>query len=341
LSFSLLRFTLRRLFAALLLLLGVTVVSFTLTNVVPGNPVLAAIGETAAANPVAAKAYRHRVGLDEPLPVQYWIYLKHALRGDLGNSRVDGRPVTSDLGSYAPATIELAIVAIVLALVFGISLGTAAAMLRDRWFDQSVRVFSLIGVSMPIFWLALVAVYLLTYRHRVFAGIGRLDPGMLPPPHVTGLYTVDALIAGKWATFRSALAHLLLPALVLAAYAVSLLTRFTRSAVLEALGNDFVRTARSKGLPELVIAFKHVLRAALVPIVTVSGVMLGVLLSGTVFIESIFAWPGLGQYAYLSATNLDLPAIMGVSLFVAAVYITVNFVVDVLYGFIDPRIRLQ
>lgn len=338
---SLLRFTLRRFVAAVLLLLGVTLVSFTLTNLVPGNPVLAALGETGAADPAAVKAYREHEGLDKPLPVQYFRYLDHVLHGDLGTSRLDGRAVSTDLGQYAPASIELAIVAIVLALVIGVTLGTAAALLRDRPFDQLVRVFSLTGVSMPIFWLALVAVYFLSFRHRVFAGIGRLDPGMVAPPHVTGLYTVDALIAGQWGTFRSAFAHLLLPSFVLAAYTVSLLTRFTRSAVLEVLGNDFVRTAHAKGLPELVVAFQHVLRAALVPIVTVVGVMFGVLLSGTVFIEAIFAWPGLGQYAYQSATNLDLPAIMGVSLFVASLYIVINFVVDLLYGVIDPRIRLR
>jgi peptide/nickel transport system permease protein len=338
---SLLRFSLRRLVAAVFLLVGVTLVAFTLSNLVPGNPVIAALGETGAANPVAVKEYRHHIGLDKPLPVQYLTYLRNVLHGDLGTSRLDGRAVSKDLTDYAPASIELALVAIALALVIGITAGTAAAMFRDRPFDQLVRVVSLTGVSMPIFWLALVAVYLFTFKYRVFAGIGRLDPGMTPPPHVTGLYTVDALIAGQWGTFRSAFAHLLLPSFVLAAYSVSLLTRFTRSAVLEALGNDFVRTARAKGISELAVAFRHVLRAALVPIVTVVGVMFGVLLSGTVFIESIFAWPGLGQFAYRSATNLDLPSIMGVSLFVAAIYIVINFVVDLLYGVIDPRIRLQ
>jgi peptide/nickel transport system permease protein len=340
-SSSLLRFTVRRLVAAVLLLFGVTLVAFVLTNLVPGNPVAAALGEAASADPVAVQAYRHRVGLDKPLPEQYWIYLKNAVQGNLGTSRLDGRPVVDDLREYAPASIELAIVAIVLALLIGITFGTAAAMLRDTWFDQGVRVVSLVGVSMPIFWLALVAVYFLTYKYRIFPSTGRLDPGMLPPPHVTGLYTVDSLLAGQWSTFRSAVAHLILPALVLAAYTISLLTRFSRSAVLEVLGNDFVRTARAKGLSEIGVAFRHVLRAALVPIVTVTGVMFGVLLSGTVFIESIFAWPGLGQYAYQSATNLDLPAIMGVSVFVASIYIVINFVVDLLYGVIDPRIRLQ
>jgi peptide/nickel transport system permease protein len=325
---------------AILLLLGVTVVAFTLTTQVPGNPALAALGETGASDPVAVKQYEHHMGLDRPLPVQYGTYLGHLLTGDLGTSRLTGDPVWSDLTHYAPASIELAIIAIALALLIGVTAGTIAAMTRDSPLDQGIRVVSLVGVSMPIFWLALVAFYLFVYKYPIFSGIGRLNPGALPPPHVTGLYTIDALIAGQWGTFDDAIAHLLLPALVLAAYTVSLLTRFSRSAVLDVLGNDFVRTARAKGLPETTVGFRHVLRAALVPIVTVAGVMFGILLSGTVFVESIFAWPGLGQYAYRSATNLDLPAIMGVTIFIALIYIVINFVVDLLYGIIDPRIRL-
>jgi peptide/nickel transport system permease protein len=337
---SLFRFCIRRLIGAVFLMLGVTLVAFVLTTQVPGNPALAALGETGASDPVAVKAYEHHMGLDKPIPVQYLTYLGHLLAGDLGTSRLTGNPVADDLKQYAPASIELAILAIVLALVIGVTAGTVAAMLRDSPLDQGIRIVSLVGVSMPIFWLALVSFYLFVYKYPIFPGIGRLDPGAIPPPHVTGLYTVDALLAGQWGTFKDALSHLLLPAFVLAAYTVSLLTRFSRSAVLDVLGNDFVRTARAKGLPEKQIGLRHVLRAALVPIVTVAGVMLGILLSGTVFVESIFDWPGLGQYAYRSATNLDLPAIMGVTVFIALIYIVINFMVDLLYGVIDPRIRL-
>jgi peptide/nickel transport system permease protein len=340
-STGLWRFSLRRLIAALLLLIGVTLVAFVLTNVVPGNPVISALGETGAANPAAVKAYRHHVGLDKPLPVQYLTYMKNLLHGDLGTSRLDNRPVRKDLADYAPASIELALFAIFLAILIGVPAGTIAAMRRDRPVDQVIRVVSLAGVSMPIFWLALVAFYWLSFKYRIFPGIGRLDPGESRPPHVTGLYTVDALLAGQWSTFRSALGHLVLPALVLSAYTISLVTRFSRSAVLDVLANPYVTTARAKGLTEATVAFRHVLRAALVPIVTVLGVMFGILLSGTVFVESIFAWPGLGQYAYRSATGLDLPAIMGVCLFVACIYIVINFIVDLLYAVIDPRIRLQ
>jgi peptide/nickel transport system permease protein len=334
-------FIARRLAASLLLIVGVTVVTFTLTSVVPSNPLLAAIGEAGMSDPAAVKAYKHRFGLDKPLPVQYLVYVRNALHGDLGTSRRTGTAVVDDLKTYAPASLELALAAALPVFVIGIAAGTAAALLRNRFPDQLIRVGSLFGVSMPIFWLALVASYLFSVRLGWLPGSGRLDPGMEPPKHVTGLYTVDAAIAGDWAVFRSACTHLILPAAVLALYSISLLTRFTRSAVLDVLSNDYVRTARAKGLPSRVVARRHVLRAALVPIVTVAGLMVGVLLSGTVFVESIFAFPGLGQYAYLSATALDLPAIMGITLFVALVYITINLIVDLLYVVIDPRIKLS
>jgi peptide/nickel transport system permease protein len=202
-------------------------------------------------------------------------------------------------------------------------------------------VVSLGGISMPTFWIALVALYLGFFKLGWFPGADRLDPGVLPPPHRTGLYTIDALLAGKWGLLAQALHHLVLPALVLAAFNVSLLTRYTRSAVLEVVGNDYVRGARAKGLPERVVITRYILRAALPAVVTVLGLVFANVLTGAVLVEKIFSWPGIGQYAYQAAVNLDVPAIAGVSLFVAVVYITVNFVVDVLYGVIDPRIRVR
>src|SRR5262249_3941773 len=182
--------------------------------------------------------------------------------------------------------------------------------------------------------------YLFFFKLGWFPVGGRLDPGVFAPPHVTGLFTVDALLAGDFDTFGDAVSHLILPASVLAAYNVGLLTRFTRSAVLEVINNDYIQPARAKGLPERPVVLRHVLRAALPPIITVAGLAFANVMTGTVLVEKIFAWPGIGNYAFLSATTLDLPAIMGVSLFVAVVYITVNFVVDVLYGIVDPRIRV-
>jgi peptide/nickel transport system permease protein len=275
------------------------------------------------------------------VPVQYLLYLKNLLHGNLGISEQSHRPVLTDLAQYVPATIELALFAIVLSMVVGVGLGILAAVFRDRWPDQLIRVVSLGGVSMPIFWVALVAFYLLFFKLGWLPGGGRLDPAQNSPTHLTGMFTIDAAVHGQWTLFWSALRHLVLPGLVLAIFTVGMLTRFTRASMLEIMGNDYVRAARLKGLPEHTVVLRHVLRPALVSIITVAGVAFGNLLSGTVLVEKIFTWPGVGQYAYTSATNLDLPAIMGVSLFVALVYIVVNLVVDLLYGVIDPRIRLS
>ena len=334
------RFLLRRAVALVLLAVGITLVVFVLTQLVPSNAVATNLGEQAAADPAAVAAFKAHYGLDKPLPVRYWLYLQHLVQGDLGQSSLTHDAVTHDLGQFIPATAELALYSIVIATVFGIAFGVIAAMRRNRPADHVLRVVSLGGISMPTFWIALVALYLGFFKLGWFPGADRLDPGVLPPPQKTGLYTIDALLAGQWGLFVQALHHLLLPALVLAAFNVSLLTRYTRSAVLEVVGNDYVRAARAKGLPERVVVTRYILRAALPSVVTVLGLVFANVLTGAVLVEKIFSWPGIGQYAYQAAVNLDVPAIAGVSLFVAVVYITVNFVVDVLYGVIDPRIRV-
>jgi peptide/nickel transport system permease protein len=334
-------FLLRRAAALVFLAVGITLVVFVLTQLVPSNAVATNLGEQAAADPAAVAAFEAHYGLDKPLPVRYWLYLKHLAQGDLGQSSLTHGAVTDDLGEFIPATAELALYSIVIAAVFGIGFGVIAAMRRNRPTDHVLRVVSLGGISMPTFWIALVALYLGFFKLGWFPGAERLDPGVEPPPHKTGLYTIDALLSGQWGLFAQALHHLVLPALVLAAFNVSLLTRYTRSAVLEVVGNDYVRAARAKGLPERVVVTRYILRAALPSVVTVLGLVFANVLTGAVLVEKIFSWPGIGQYAYQAAVNLDVPAIAGVSLFVAIVYITVNFIVDVLYGVIDPRIRVR
>jgi peptide/nickel transport system permease protein len=334
------RFVLRRLVALVFLSLGITFVAFVLTELVPSNAVATNLGEQAAGDPAAVAAFRHHYGLDKPFPVRYAIYLDHLVHGDLGQSTVTHGPVTHDLGQFIPATGELALYSILFAAVVGIAFGVLAALRRNRPTDHALRVASLAGISMPTFWIALVALYVGFFRLGWFPGAERLDPGTSPPPSVTGLYTIDALLAGNWGLFVQALHHLVLPALVLAAFNVSLLTRFTRSAVLEVIGNDYVRAARAKGLPERTVVLRYIIRGALPSVVTVLGLVFANVLTGAVLVEKIFSWPGIGQYAYQAAVNVDVPAIAGVSLFVAVVYITVNFIVDVLYGLIDPRIRV-
>jgi peptide/nickel transport system permease protein len=339
-SRALVRYLLRRLAVSALLIVGVTLVTFVLTNLVPGDPVAANLGQRAAENPETVAAYRAHYGLDRPLPVQYATYLGNLVQGDLGESQQTHRPVLTDLQSAVPATLEIAIGAIVLSVLIGVGFGVVAAVRRGRLADSALRLVSLVGISVPTFWLALVAFYVFSFQLDLAPGSGRLAPATTPPPHVTGLYTLDALLAGEWETFGDALAHLMLPTLVLTLYTVGLLTRFTRSAVLEVLEQDYVRSARAKGLPRRTVLFRYVLRAAMVPILTVVGLAFGALLSGTVLVEEIFSWPGVGSYAYQAASHLDLPAVMGVGLFVGVVYLVINLIVDLLYGAIDPRVRV-
>jgi peptide/nickel transport system permease protein len=334
------RFLARRLSAAMLLALGATLIAFLLVQVVPADPVTANLSDQALGDPSAIAAFRKTWGLDQPLPVQYWEYLKNLAHGNLGVSTQTHRPVLDDLRQFVPATFELAIPAMLLATIIGVAMGTFAAVRRGKPSDQAVRIVSLLGLSTPPFWLAIVALYVFFFKLGWFPSGDRLSPIEIAPPKTTGLITLDAMLHGQWSVAKDAAKHLVLPVCVLAAYIVGLLTRFTRSAVLEVLENDYVRTARAKGLPAHVVLFRHTLRAALVPVITVTGLAFGSLLSGTVLVESIFSWPGVGQYAYHSAVALDLRAIMGVSLFVAIVYVLVNLIVDTLYGIIDPRIRI-
>ncbi|MGV3650061.1 MAG: ABC transporter permease [Devosia sp.] len=337
---SLLRFVLRRLAIGILLCIGVTFVSFTLTQVVPGDPVAASLGDYASSDPETVAAFRQRFGLDKPVHEQYVIYLTKLAQGDFGESLQTRRPVAADLAHYMSATIELAVVAMLIAMIGGVGLGIIAAITRDRWPDQVIRVVSLAGVSVPTFWLSLVCLYVFFFQLGWSPGVGRLSPGAAAPMQITGLFTLDALLTGNWKVLGDALSHIALPAMVLAIYTIGAITRFTRAAMLDALGQDFVRSARAKGLPERSVILTHVLRPALAAIVTVSGMAFGRMLGGAVLVESVFSWPGLGEYAYRSALALDLRAIMGVSLVIAAVYILVNLVVDILYAVIDPRIRL-
>jgi peptide/nickel transport system permease protein len=333
-------YILRRVGFSVLLVLGVTIVTFILTNLVPGDPVAAALGQRAAEDPAIVARFRAQYGLDQPLIVQYFTYLGNLLHGDLGESQLTHRPVAADLGRAVPATLEIAIGAIILSLIIGVVLGTVAAYRRGKVTDHIVRVVSLAGLSVPTFWLALVLYYVFFLKLHIAPGSGRLSAVLTPPPTVTGLYTVDSLLAGQWESFLDAAAHLFLPVLVLTLYTVGLLTRFVRTSVLEVLDADYVRAATAKGLPGRTIVWSYVLRGASIPILTVVGLAFGSLLSGTVLVESVFAWPGLGSYAFKAASNLDLFGIMGVGLVVGIIYIGTNFVVDLLYAIVDPRVRL-
>jgi peptide/nickel transport system permease protein len=339
-SRPLVRFIARRIGALVVLSIGITFIAFALTQLVPGDPIRANLGQIAQSDPEVVAAFRHHYGLDKPLPVQYLKYLQNLVHGDLGESEQTHDAVRHDLAQFIPATAELALISMVIAVIVGVGLGVLAAVRRNRPTDHLLRLVSLGGISVPTFWLALICLYVFFFKLNWVPGGGRLDPGVLEPPHVTGFYTFDALVAGQWSTLWDATRHLVLPSLVLALFNVGLLTRYTRSAVLEVIGEEYVQAARAKGLPERVVVLRHVLRAAMTSLVTVIGLAFANVMTGSVLVENIFAWPGIGQYAYHSATALDLPAIMGVSLFVAIVYIAINLIVDLLYGIIDPRIRV-
>jgi len=332
-------FIVKRVLTSILLIFGMTFIAFSITQLVPGDPVAANLGQSAYSDPEIVAAFEKEFGLDQPVPIQYLRYIQKLSQGNLGISLSSKRPVNEDLKEYFPATLEIALVAVVIAMILGLLLGTISAITRDRLPDQIIRVVSLTGVSMPTFWTALVFFYVFFFLLGWSPGTGRLDPGAEPPPQVTGMFTIDALINGDFATFRQAFSYLLLPAIVLAIYALGVLTRFTRASVLEILGNDYVRTARAKGLPEFTVIRRHVLRPALLAIITVAGVAFASLMAGSVLVENVFSWPGLGQYAYRAAVGLDLPGIMGVSMVVATVYITMNLIVDILYRVIDPQLR--
>jgi peptide/nickel transport system permease protein len=339
-SVGFLRFLLRRFVAMVLLLLGVTVIAWTLTNLVPADPAAVALGPVASQDEALVQVYRHKYGLDKPLPEQYLIYMKRLVQGDLGTSHLSDRPVTTDLRQYIPATAELAFYACLIGFTIGVALGTWAALKRDGVTDQALRLVSLAGLSAPGFWLALVALYFFFFKWGLAPGGGRLEPGAEVPPYTTGAYTLDALIAGRFAQFWDALQHLFLPAGVLALVVVGYVTRYTRSAVLEVASEDYVRAARAKGLPEFTVVTRYILRGAAPSVITVLGLAFAYVLAGSVFIEAVYTFPGMGLYAFRASVSLDLPAITGVTLFVAAVYIVINFIVDILYGLIDPRIRL-
>jgi len=333
-------YILRRVLLLAPMFVGITLLSFALSHAVPADPVTANLGEQAAADPQVVAAFRHRWGLDRPIPEQYGIYMWNLAHGDMGVSISTRRPVITDLRQRLPGTIELATVAMIVGVVISIPLGILSAVTRDSVVDQIARVGSLIGVSMPVFWLGLVGILIFYSRLGWAPSPGRLSMQIPPPPVATGFVIIDALLAGRTDAAVDALHHLVLPAIVLSSYSVGVITRMMRGSMLEVLGEDYVRTARAKGLPGWMVVLRHAARNGLIPVVTIVGLSFGGLLSGAVVTETVFAWPGLGSYAFGSATSLDFPAIMGVGIVVATVYILVNLLVDVAYALIDPRIRV-
>ena len=333
------RYIARRLVLMAVAALGVTLISFLVAHTVPADPIVSNLGQIASQRPEIVQAFREKWGLDKPLHIQYFTFVSNLAHGELGTSINTRRAITKDMALFFPATIELATAAVVFALVLGIPLGILAAVRRDGPIDHLARAVSLVGVSIPIFWLATVSLVLFYATLHWTVGPGRLGPQIERPDVVTGMFTIDSLLAGDYATFRDAAAHLILPGMVLASSIMGLVTRVTRSSMLEVLSQDYTRTARAKGLSEWRVVARHALRNALIPTVTVLGLAYGGLLSGAVMTETIFAWPGLGRYAFSAVRTNDFPAIMAVTFVIGIMYVFVNLIVDLLYGWLDPRIH--
>ena len=326
-----------RLVISCIMVILASLVVFLIANTVPGDPVLAQLGDLAAADPAMVAAFRHHWGLDLPLWERYWVFLQGLAQGDFGESIASHRPVIQDIRDYAPATVELASVAFLLSLIVGLPLGVLAAVKRDSWVDNFARAVSLIGVSAPTFWLAFVMLAVFYGALDVAPGPGRLDVSAFPPDRITGLLLIDTAWMGDWETFRDAAAHLVLPAIVLASSTLGLITRTTRAAMLEALSQDYVRVARAKGLLARTVVTGHALPNAMLPVVTLGGLAYANLLAGAVMTETVFSWPGLGRYTFRSAVAIDFPAIMAITVIVAALFVAVNFLVDMSYALLDPR----
>ena len=334
-----LKFIGKRLVYLVVMLFGVATLVFILTKMIPGDPTVANLSQRALNDPEIVAAYRAKYGLDQPLPVQYILYMKNLLQFDLGTSMRTNKPVLSELARCYPATIELALFAIVIAAILGVSFGIISAIRRNSILDQTVRAISVTGVSIPSFWFALLVLYFFYYKLKLLPGPGRLSNAFTAPATVTGMYVIDSLLEGNIPKALDAVSHLILPATVLAAFTMGLITRTARSNLLDVMSTDYIRTAKAKGLSRPGLIIRHALGNALIPVLTVIGLGLGNLLGGMVLVETIFNWPGVGQFAYESVLSVDFPSIIGVALLIALNYMVINTVVDILYGIIDPRVR--
>ena len=331
-------YLLRRLALAIPILLGVSLLVFLMLHSAGGDPAVFILG--ARADPESLAELRHELGLDQPLWVQYGTFLGNALRGDLGRSYRSNTPVIEEIAARFPATIELAVAAMVIAVVVGVLAGTLAAVRRHSFLDYLSSAGVLLGVSIPTFWLGLILIIVFGLSLRWLPISGRVDPRLGADPSAPFL-TLNALLQGNWSVARDALSHLILPALTLAAWPAAIVARMTRASLIESLGQDYVRTARAKGLRERGIVFTHAARNALLPVLTVVGLEFGALLGGAVVTETVFSWPGLGQLTVTAIGARDYQMVQGVVLLLAAVFVLLNLLVDVLYATLDPRIRYE
>jgi peptide/nickel transport system permease protein len=326
----------KRILMLIPVLIGVSIIVFLIMRVFSPDPAPIVLGQHATQESV--EVWREANGLNEPVYLQYYHFITGALTGDMGNSYYTKAPVLKEIFARFPATIELALVAIILASIFGILIGVISAVKKNTIFDNAGMMVALIGVSVPVFWLGILLIILFSGTLHWLPSSGRIDP-LLMPGHVTGFYLIDSLLEGDMEAFTDALQHLILPGATLAMYSMAIIARMTRSSMLETLQQDYIRTARAKGISEGRVIGRHALRNGLIPIVTVVGLQLGILLGGAVLTETVFSWPGIGSYTVACILKSDFPVVQGVVLLIATVFVLVNLLVDVVYVFIDPRIK--
>jgi len=331
-----LRFVVRRLLLLVPILLGLSILIFAWVHALPGSPASALLGERST--PELVKAYNERYGFNQSIPEQYWGYVKATASGDLGTSIATHRAVTTELRERFPATVELAVGAMIFAICFGIPLGFIGAKYYGSSFDHGTLVASLIGISTPVFFLALMLKYVFAVRLGWLPSIGRASITSAAD-HPTNFYILDAIVTRDWSAFVDCIRHLILPAIALGSIPLAVVSRITRASVLDVQNEDYVRTARAKGVSSAVVDRRHVLRNAMLPVTTVIGLQVGLLLSGAILTETVFAWPGVGTWLSEAIFNRDYPVLEGGILFLAIVFVLVNLVVDLLYGLINPRIR--
>lgn len=334
------QYILKRLLGLIPVLFGITLAVFLLLRLIPGDPAIVLAGERAT--PDQIEALRNQLGLNQPLVLQYFAFLGNLLRLNLGNSLISGIPILEEIRTRWTATFELAIAAMLVAVLLGIPLGVLAAVNKNRWLDQLTMGGSLVGVSLPVYWLGLLLIYLFSITLNWLPPSGRIgvESGLNFQP-ITGFYVLDALLRFNLPVLGDVLAHLILPALTLGTIPLAIVARITRSTMLDVLGQDYIRTAEAKGLPNRLVIFRHALKNALLPINTTIGLQFGTLLGGAILTETIFSWSGIGSWIYDGILARDYPVVQGGVVFVAIVFVLINLLVDLSYAFVDPRVQFR
>ncbi len=331
-------YTIRRILMLIPVLIGMSLIVFFLIRAIPGDPAQIILGQQASKEAVAE--LRGSLGLDEPWYTQYFIYMKDLLTGDLGNSIRTHAPISEEIWPYFAATLELSLFAMIIAVVIGVNAGIISAWFQNSWFDYVAMLLALIGVSMPIFWLGLMEQWAFAVEWEILPTSGR-ESILNPVDSITNLYIIDTIIQGRFDQLQTVLRHLILPGVALATIPMAIIARMTRSSMLEVMRSDYIRTARAKGLRMFWVVYKHSLKNAFIPVLTVIGLQMGLLLGGAILTETIFSWPGIGRYIYDAIGFRDYPVIQSGILVVALVFVTINLLVDLLYAAIDPRIKYQ